>query len=144
MTSCQKALQTWQDREGANPEEAETVKLLCLTPPITKMDGSLNNLVNVSATESHDHFRRVFPRKLQEQDCNVPIPRPRDPQCQKLSLSTNSIEKMIPLPGLKNLKILSLGRNQIKKIGGKSTRVLCCVQYLTTCQRARRRCVNAS
>merc|ERR1719162_1036039 len=37
---------------------------------------------------------------------------------KKLSLSTNQIDRMIPLPGLKNLEILSLGRNQIKKIQG--------------------------
>jgi dynein light chain 1, axonemal len=36
--------------------------------------------------------------------------------CQKLSLSTNAIERMIALPKLKNLKILSLGRNNIKRI----------------------------
>merc|ERR1712232_1135116 len=35
-----------------------------------------------------------------------------------LSLSTNRIDKMISLPALKNLKILSLGRNLIKKIQG--------------------------
>ena len=38
--------------------------------------------------------------------------------CKQLSLSTNCIEKMVPITGLKNLKILSLGRNQIKKIYG--------------------------
>ena len=37
--------------------------------------------------------------------------------CQKLSLSTNCIEKLITLPKLKNLRILSLGRNNIKRIG---------------------------
>lgn len=36
--------------------------------------------------------------------------------CQKLSLSTNAIDRMIPLPKLKNLRILSLGRNNIKRI----------------------------
>ena len=36
--------------------------------------------------------------------------------CTKLSLSTNAIDKMVSLPRLKNLKILSLGRNNIKKI----------------------------
>jgi dynein light chain 1 len=36
--------------------------------------------------------------------------------CQKLSLSTNAIERMIPLPKLKSLRILSLGRNNIKRI----------------------------
>eukprot|EP00743_Colponemidia_sp_Colp-15_P001110 GILK01001222.1.p1 GENE.GILK01001222.1~~GILK01001222.1.p1 ORF type:complete len:209 (-),score=26.65 GILK01001222.1:154-744(-) len=38
--------------------------------------------------------------------------------CRHLSLSTNCIEKMINLPGLRNLEILSLGRNNIKKIQG--------------------------
>ena len=38
--------------------------------------------------------------------------------CRHLSLSTNSIEKMVPITGLKRLEILSLGRNQIKKIYG--------------------------
>ena len=38
--------------------------------------------------------------------------------CRQLSLSTNCIEKMVPITGLKNLRILSLGRNQIKRIYG--------------------------
>ncbi|KAK3092279.1 hypothetical protein FSP39_000657 [Pinctada imbricata] len=38
--------------------------------------------------------------------------------CQKLSLSTNCIEKIANLNGLKNLKILSLGRNNIKSLTG--------------------------
>lgn len=38
--------------------------------------------------------------------------------CTKLSLSTNAIDRMIALPRLKQLKILSLGRNNIKRITG--------------------------
>ena len=38
--------------------------------------------------------------------------------CEHLSLSTNSIDRMIALPKLKNLKILSLARNVIKRIMG--------------------------
>ncbi|XP_051786120.1 dynein axonemal light chain 1-like [Erpetoichthys calabaricus] len=38
--------------------------------------------------------------------------------CEKLSLSTNCIEKISNLNGLKNLKILSLGRNNIKNLNG--------------------------
>lgn len=84
-TNCQKAIQLWSEKnEGAVPEDAEVVKLLCLSPPIEKMDSSLNQLVNV----------------------------------RQLSLSTNCIDKMISLPALKNLEILSLGRNMIKKIAG--------------------------
>lgn len=39
-------------------------------------------------------------------------------KCVKLSLSTNCIEKIANLNGLKNLKILSLGRNNIKSLTG--------------------------
>mmetsp|Transcript_18300 Transcript_18300/g.25708 ORF Transcript_18300/g.25708 Transcript_18300/m.25708 type:complete len:197 (-) Transcript_18300:73-663(-) len=35
--------------------------------------------------------------------------------CTHLGLSTNCIDRIQPLPGLKNLKILSLGRNVIRK-----------------------------
>ena len=36
--------------------------------------------------------------------------------CEHLSLSTNSIDRLIPLPGLKKLRILSVGRNCLKKL----------------------------
>lgn len=36
--------------------------------------------------------------------------------CERLALSTNSIDRIIPLSGLTKLKILSLGRNAIKKV----------------------------
>ena len=36
--------------------------------------------------------------------------------CEYLSISNNSIERIISLPKLKNLKILSLGRNNIKRL----------------------------
>ena len=38
--------------------------------------------------------------------------------CEKLALSSNIIERMIALPKLKNIRILSIGRNKIKKIAG--------------------------
>ncbi|KAK2576360.1 hypothetical protein KPH14_005711 [Odynerus spinipes] len=39
-------------------------------------------------------------------------------ECEKLSLSTNMIEKIAGVGTLKNLKILSLGRNVIKSLAG--------------------------
>merc|ERR1711976_472729 len=39
-------------------------------------------------------------------------------KCEKLSLSTNAIEKIANLNGLKHLRILSLGRNNIKSLTG--------------------------
>ena len=45
--------------------------------------------------------------------------RPFPPRRRRhLALSTNNIEKISSLSGLDNLQILSLGRNQIKKIEG--------------------------
>lgn len=35
--------------------------------------------------------------------------------CEHLALSTNAIEKLAPLPGLKSLRILSIGRNNVKR-----------------------------
>ena len=37
--------------------------------------------------------------------------------CEKLSLSTNNIDRIL-LPPLRNLKILALGRNNIKSFAG--------------------------
>ena len=41
--------------------------------------------------------------------------------CEKLSLSTNSIDRIILSPAMKNLKILALGRNNIKSFAGLET-----------------------
>lgn len=39
-------------------------------------------------------------------------------ECRKLSLSSNMIEKISGLSSMKNLKILSLARNNLKAING--------------------------
>ena len=39
-------------------------------------------------------------------------------QCKKLSLSTNTIDKITSVSGMDSLEVLSLGRNNIKKIEG--------------------------
>lgn len=39
-------------------------------------------------------------------------------KCEKLSLSTNMIKRIVGLSQLKNLKILALGRNQIRYLDG--------------------------
>lgn len=39
-------------------------------------------------------------------------------KCEKLSLSTNSIDRIFLTPSMKNLKILALGRNKIKSFAG--------------------------
>ncbi|XP_017013929.1 dynein axonemal light chain 1 [Drosophila takahashii] len=39
-------------------------------------------------------------------------------ECQKLSLSSNMIEKISGISGMKNLKVLSLARNNLKTLNG--------------------------
>lgn len=39
-------------------------------------------------------------------------------QCEKLSLSTNMIERIVGIGTLNNLKVLALGRNNIKSLSG--------------------------
>ncbi|XP_028030149.1 dynein light chain 1, axonemal-like [Bombyx mandarina] len=41
--------------------------------------------------------------------------------CEKLSLSSNMIDKIAGIAGMRNLKILSLGRNYIKSLSGVET-----------------------
>ncbi len=81
------ALKLWLEKNPEKKIEDESIiKLNCTTPPIDRIDNTVNQFVN----------------------------------CVKLSLSTNMIDKIPLLPGscLPNLRILSLGRNQIKKITG--------------------------
>lgn len=81
-TSIKDALKLWSAKhDNEDPVLAKKVTLLCLMPPIRKMDNTLCTLT----------------------------------ACEQLSLSTNCIDRITPLPGLKNLKILSLGRNNIKR-----------------------------
>ena len=44
-TSCAKAIQLWEEKnEGKTAAEAEAVKLMCMIPPVDKMDNALNSL----------------------------------------------------------------------------------------------------
>ncbi|KAH3864681.1 hypothetical protein DPMN_027706 [Dreissena polymorpha] len=53
--------------------------------------------------------------------------------CEHLSLSTNIIEKIANLNGLKNLKVLSLARNNIKSLTGLEYHTSQCQQKLGYC-----------
>ena len=81
-TSCREAIKNWEEKNGVAPAEATEVSLIGQSPPMDKIDDSLNQFEN----------------------------------CVKLSLSTNAIDRMISLPRLKNLKILSMGRNNIRRL----------------------------
>ena len=89
MTTISNAIKEWEAAEVAEDMpprgsalEAVRLDLFCRSPPIAKMDATLNTLV----------------------------------ECEHLALSTNCIDRMIALNGMAKLRILSLGRNNIKKI----------------------------
>lgn len=58
--------------------------------------------------------------KQQQQHCQLGVKLTDTPEhsccCRHLALSTNNIEKISSLSGMDNLRILSLGRNLLKKI----------------------------
>ena len=67
----------------------------------------------------------LIPNEAIEVDLKCQLPTPIDrldesvnvfELCEKLCISTNQIERLIPMPKLQNLKILSLGRNVLKRI----------------------------
>lgn len=83
MTTISQALKNWEAKEeGRVAAEATKLELYCQTPPIGKLDSSINSCV----------------------------------ECEHLALSTNCIDRIVPLPGLTKLRIFSAGRNHIKKI----------------------------
>lgn len=98
----------WSEKnDGANPEEAETVKLLCLSPPIEKMDSSLNQLVNVRQLS------------LSTNCIDKMISLPALKNLEILSLGRNMIKKIAGLEEVgATLKELWLSYNQISALDG--------------------------
>jgi len=70
------------------------------------------NGVKASESESVKLFAQMPP--IEKMDASLSTLT----MCQQLALSTNAIEKIANLNGLKNLRILSLGRNNIKNLNG--------------------------
>lgn len=100
-TTIKDAIKRWEDKHpGESIADAEEVGFQFQWPPIEKMDNTLAALVSCRLV----HSVRVSKIKISSS--------------RKLSLSTNMIEKITGVSGLKNLKILSLGRNYIKNFSG--------------------------
>lgn len=108
-TTIKEAVKRFEDRFKCNAIEAKEVQLQFQWPPIEKMDPQLGTLVkcewvfyvlcgNESASSATDYLILLSYRKL--------------------SLSTNMVDKITGLNGMRNLKILSIGRNYIKTISG--------------------------
>mmetsp|Transcript_24770 Transcript_24770/g.32358 ORF Transcript_24770/g.32358 Transcript_24770/m.32358 type:complete len:202 (-) Transcript_24770:75-680(-) len=87
MTSCGMALKNWEASESRNPDQ-----------------------VSVEEAEVVKLYCQIPPITKLDNSLNTLK------NCEHLSLSTNAIDRLIPLAGMKKLRILSLGRNAIKKI----------------------------
>ena len=44
MTTCEAAIKAWEEESKETAADARKVLLYCQIPPISKMDGNLNNL----------------------------------------------------------------------------------------------------
>eukprot|EP00600_Ochromonadales_sp_CCMP1393_P003428 CAMPEP_0174989196 /NCGR_PEP_ID=MMETSP0004_2-20121128/20581_1 /TAXON_ID=420556 /ORGANISM="Ochromonas sp., Strain CCMP1393" /LENGTH=221 /DNA_ID=CAMNT_0016242565 /DNA_START=53 /DNA_END=720 /DNA_ORIENTATION=- len=112
MTSMTAAIKNWEAANEAVAEEAEYIKLYCQMPPINKIDASVANLKNC------DELLNRLPTTLirLKFDNTVNTTSFLDIIDRRLALSTNNIDRIGSLAGMGKLKILSLGRNLIKKI----------------------------
>lgn len=107
-TTCVRAIQMWQEQnKEVVAEEAEEVKLMCMTPPIEKMDSSLTSLVNVK------HLA------LSSNAIDKMISLPSLRNLEILSLGRNQIKKIAGLEEVgATLKQLWLSYNLINTLDG--------------------------
>lgn len=108
MTTIPNALKALAAKESP-PEEADTINLTFQTVRRSTQEQTTLPTTLTCSSFSYPYSKPPIV-KLDAKSLGTLT------QCQKLSLSTNAIEKMVPLTGMSKLKILSLGRNNIKKI----------------------------
>lgn len=112
-TTCKEAIQRWEEKYGLPANEQTEISLSFQWPPIEKMD---NNLAALTAVRLASRFVPSLPF-IHACPCRFLVSVSFF-FYRKLSLSTNAIEKIAGINSLKNLKILSLGRNYIKSFSG--------------------------
>jgi dynein light chain 1 len=84
-TSCKDAIKNWEAKNNQNAAEATEVKLICVYPPIDKMDDSLNQLENcVRLSLSTNAIERM-------------ISLPKLKNLKILSLGRNNIKRIVAL-----------------------------------------------
>mmetsp|Transcript_21236 Transcript_21236/g.44615 ORF Transcript_21236/g.44615 Transcript_21236/m.44615 type:complete len:223 (+) Transcript_21236:2461-3129(+) len=105
MTTCAQAIQRWQerDKERRESEQKENLREKLEVEPV-----KLTPVEEI--TEINLCFQTPPIAKLDNKALG------NLKKCKKLSLSTNMIDRMVSLTGMFELEILSLGRNNIKKI----------------------------
>ena len=107
MTSCSRAIQEWEQRNGRSATEATEVKLIAWIPPINKMDQGLNQLVNCRKLSlSTNQIEKIM---------NLGSLR----NLEILSLGRNNIKKISGLDDVgATLKELWISYNLIDKLDG--------------------------
>jgi dynein light chain 1 len=86
QTTCKQAIQKWQEKQGEENKEDPAEAKHVALMCQTPSIKKMDNSLNQLTA------------------------------CEHLGLSTNAIDRIQPLPGLKQLKILSLSRNNIRRI----------------------------
>lgn len=107
MTSCSRAIQEWEQRNGRPASEATEVKLIAWIPPINKMDQGLNQLANCRKLSlSTNQIEKIM---------NLGSLR----NLEILSLGRNNIKKISGLDDVgATLKELWISYNLIDKLDG--------------------------
>jgi dynein light chain 1 len=107
MTSCSRAIQEWEQRNGRPSSEATEVKLIAWIPPINKMDQGLNQLANCRKLSlSTNQIEKIM---------NLGSLR----NLEILSLGRNNIKKISGLDDVgSTLKELWISYNLIDKLDG--------------------------
>jgi dynein light chain 1, axonemal len=88
-----KALKEWEAKSGTPAAEAKEIMLY----------GGLTT----------ENSKRIFIKQLDGVINTLK-------ECERLALSTNQIDRLVPLAGMEKLRLLSIGRNQIRKFEGLS------------------------
>lgn len=117
-------------RAHAPRRRATQIELYGQCPPIEKMDATLSTLkaCRRAAARRSAQRRTTLRRASVHTRANAqplhcaPPPHPLPPARRHLALSTNNIEKISSLAGMDSLRVLSLGRNLIKKASGAQRR----------------------
>ena len=107
MTSCSRAIQEWEQRNGRPASESTEVKLIAWIPPINKMDQGLNQLANCRKLSlSTNQIEKIM---------NLGSLR----NLEILSLGRNNIKKISGLDDVgSTLKELWISYNLIDKLDG--------------------------
>ncbi|CAE7538430.1 DNAL1 [Symbiodinium sp. KB8] len=115
MIPLSKALATWVRREPGSQRARQAVALTvpdqlhCPGREFPQQPREADDIRICGGISADGGHTRAFINKLDAKVGTLS-------NCERLSLSTNCIDKLLPFSGMTKLKILSLGRNLLKRV----------------------------